>query len=310
MISYESLGETGYVCSIFKEGEFLGFLSVYEAERKLQEEEKHFLRLVCNIVAVRMSEGKGNIGNNGTFGALLTNLVEGKIESEASLDRIMALNNRKKRPYYRVIRMEPQSHHSAPPIGYVLGRLSSLCVHIISAEYQGGVLTLVDASTRPYLDEVCEMLFSQVKQLKWKICVSDVFSDLLEMPIYYAQTVRLARIDLETGRNSVLFFSDYRVADLLLEIKQKTFYQQYYNDAVTTLEDHDHKNGTMLSKTLSCYLRSGQSVTKCSRELDLHKNTVASHLEKIREITSSDLTDPDELFHMFLTYQMKQHYQE
>ena len=308
-IYYDHHGESGWSSSIFKDGRFLGFLSVCEGKKKLQEEDFHLMRLMCNIIAARMSEQNTNAP--GTFaGSLLTDILDGKIESQSALDRSLKLKNRKVRPYYQAVRMTAARSRYVPPSSYVLGRLSGFCTHILSAEYEDGIVVLLEASTRTYLNEVCEMFFSQVRQMGWNICVSEVFFDLLSLPQYFAQTVRLEEQIKSEEAAEILFYSDFKLEDLFARIREKPFYRQYYNDAVVSLAGYDQENGTNLSKTLHQYLRLGQSVSKCSRALDIHKNTVMLHLDKIREITNNDLSDPDELFHMLLTFQMKQHYQE
>jgi DNA-binding PucR family transcriptional regulator len=47
-----------------------------------------------------------------------------------------------------------------------------------------------------------------------------------------------------------------------------------------------------------------KSVTKCGKVLNMHKNTVSAHIEKIRDITDNNLFDPSDTFHMLLSFEL------
>lgn len=73
-----------------------------------------------------------------------------------------------------------------------------------------------------------------------------------------------------------------------------------YNDTVVRLVDHDQANGTSLVHTLRTYLQNRLAIRETSRQLFIHRNTMADHLSLIRRILGSDLEAMDEIFSFYL----------
>lgn len=73
-----------------------------------------------------------------------------------------------------------------------------------------------------------------------------------------------------------------------------------YNDTVVRLVDYDQVNGTSLVHTLRMYLENRLVIRETSRQLFIHRNTLADHLNLIKRILSTDLEAMDEIFSFYL----------
>ena len=75
-----------------------------------------------------------------------------------------------------------------------------------------------------------------------------------------------------------------------------------YNEKHLHLTYQDSSTGTQLNETLRVYLQNHQSATKTAAALYIHRSTLLYRIEKIEAALKSDLTDPDELLYLMLSF--------
>lgn len=68
------------------------------------------------------------------------------------------------------------------------------------------------------------------------------------------------------------------------------------------LQEHDDSSGSEYMRTLRCYLDNHCNVVQTARELFIHRSTLLYRLEKIKEILASDLSSPDEILYLMLSF--------
>lgn len=68
------------------------------------------------------------------------------------------------------------------------------------------------------------------------------------------------------------------------------------------LQEHDDSSGSDYMRTLRCYLDNHCNVVQTARELFVHRSTLLYRLEKIKEILESDLSSPDEILYLMLSF--------
>lgn len=76
--------------------------------------------------------------------------------------------------------------------------------------------------------------------------------------------------------------------------------KKLYNDTLVKLVEHDRVNGTSLVHTLRVYLKNRLAIQETSRQLFIHRNTMADHLSLIKRILGTDLEAMDEIFSFYL----------
>jgi hypothetical protein len=294
-----------HVGSIIRNDVCYGFLCVLEERRKLDFEDQKLIKEICDIIAIRLAEAQENpLYGSSFYGPLLRDILSGDVSGKEDLKKRMRTRNWALRTHYRVVNIEiPFDNEYAPPKQYVLRRLSEISKQLITVEYNGKILVLIEGSSLSYLEMVFERLFAQINALNLRAGVSEVFHDLLDLPRYYFQSVKVLVLGKNTKKNIVLY-DEYKLSDFLTELTQNLSYKHFYHNSVLLLEEYDTENGTTFSNTLYHYLISGKSITKSSRSLFIHKNTVAGHIDKIKKITGNKLTDSDDTFHMLLTYKI------
>jgi len=114
------------------------------------------------------------------------------------------------------------------------------------------------------------------------------------------ESVREARdaisIAHELGnREQTTFYGDLKLYQLLLAVKDRNLDQlrRFYHDMLGPLAEHDERRGGELSRTLSGFFEANGNLARAAANLDVHRNTLVSRLERISELTGLDLDDPE-----------------
>ena len=106
--------------------------------------------------------------------------------------------------------------------------------------------------------------------------------------------------DASTGAEGVTVFDDLGVFRLFAEIEETTSVERFVRSWLGTLLDYDARKPAELVPTLSRFLELGQAYEATSHALTIHRSTLKYRLQRIREISQHDLSDPDTRFNLQL----------
>ena len=76
------------------------------------------------------------------------------------------------------------------------------------------------------------------------------------------------------------------------------------HEKLLDLKHESERNQSQLYQTLRCYLEHQQNATRTANALFIHRSTLLYRLEKICRFLKSDLTDPDELLYLLLSFRL------
>lgn len=95
-------------------------------------------------------------------------------------------------------------------------------------------------------------------------------------------------------------YGDLGVYQLLAEVEDPAATEAFTRRWLQQLLEYDEKRGSDLVATLSCYLEQGGNYDDTSKALIIHRSTLKYRLQRIREISGHDLSDPDTRFNLQL----------
>lgn len=107
--------------------------------------------------------------------------------------------------------------------------------------------------------------------------------------------------EMEPGK-SVYPFAEYGMYVMLKNLSSMEDIRRYYHPAFLVLQDYDKSHEGNLLPTLRMFLSTGQSIKETAEKLFMHRNSVIYRLEKIHEMTSADLHDPEICFRLRLSF--------
>lgn len=122
---------------------------------------------------------------------------------------------------------------------------------------------------------------------------------------YYQQACTALQFAFRTGEaGAVCMYSEIAVPHLCEKIIQSDLAAMFSHPAVELLMKYDEENRTELSKTLYQYLLCGENVVRTAKELFIHRNSLMYRLDKIHQLTGTDLGNTQEKVRLFLTLYM------
>jgi hypothetical protein len=124
-------------------------------------------------------------------------------------------------------------------------------------------------------------------------------SEPTRQPELAPQALRQAEQAIELGTRlgragQLIPYEDLGIYRLLLQIGDMHQLWRFAEDVLGPLIGYDATHKVDLTGTLSAYLSQHESLKQTARVLRVHVNTVAYRIQRISQLTSLDLTDPDD----------------
>ncbi|MFO7192263.1 helix-turn-helix domain-containing protein [Thermocrispum sp.] len=126
-----------------------------------------------------------------------------------------------------------------------------------------------------------------------------------DRPSEFPRSYREATIALKIQRSArgpdqAVSYDDLGVYQLLGEVEDPAVVERLVRRWLGALIDYDAKRHSELVETLSQYLECGGAYDRAATALCVHRSTLKYRLQRIREISGLDLTDPDTQFNLQL----------
>jgi len=123
-------------------------------------------------------------------------------------------------------------------------------------------------------------------------------SELTRLPEMAPQALRQAQHAIDLGvrlgrAGQAICYEELGIYRLLLQVGDMHQLWQFAEDVLGSLIDYDAGHKVDLVGTLSVYLNQHESLKQTARVLRVHVNTVAYRIQRIEQLTSLDLTNPD-----------------
>ncbi len=124
-------------------------------------------------------------------------------------------------------------------------------------------------------------------------------SEPTRQPELAPQALRQAEQAIELGTRlgragQLIRYEDLGIYRLLLQIGDMHQLWRFAEDVLGPLIGYDATHKVDLTGTLSAYLSQHESLKQTARVLRVHVNTVAYRIQRIGQLTSLDLADPDD----------------
>jgi hypothetical protein len=123
-------------------------------------------------------------------------------------------------------------------------------------------------------------------------------SELTRWPEMAPQALRQAQHAIDLGirlgrAGQTICYEELGIYRLLLQVGDMHQLWQFAQDVLGPLIDYDARHKVDLVGTLSAYLNQRESLKQTARILRVHVNTVTYRIQRIEQLTSLDLTNPD-----------------
>jgi DNA-binding PucR family transcriptional regulator len=117
---------------------------------------------------------------------------------------------------------------------------------------------------------------------------------------FHQARLALKMQDTSAGGDRATSFDELGVYRILAEVDDAAGIEQFVLDWLGALLDYDAQHRSELVATLSQYLQFGGNYDATARALSVHRSTLKYRLQRIREISGHELSDPDIGFNLQL----------
>lgn len=189
--------------------------------------------------------------------------------------------------------------------------LKSICSYVenfipasCAVEHRGNVVVYINLDLCEYsLDTISQKLAGFIRDSLLIAGYSRIMLGHFNFQRQYVQ----ASISIQIGSRKnptswIHHFNDIALHYILGQITSKLPAYMICHEKLLKLKYLDENSGSQLYGTLKCYLENQQSATKTAAALFIHRSTLLYRLEKIREHLKSDLSSPDELLYLMLSF--------
>lgn len=298
-------------CSVMYNNNLLGFISILEVYRPIEEMDSKILRAVADIIAVKsVKDNLAVIEDDYVFGNVFKNLIEGNINTENEFHFQLGTQNWIQKPIKNVLVVDIPNNASEAYITYMKQRIKNIYSNVKIIGYKHNIVILGQYQKEE--DMVFhDKIIDYISQCKLKTGISNRFSDILDLKKYYEQAVKALYFNKLLKLNQLInIYSDFQFLDFMKQCYDKIDCEDYYHSIVEELRDYDDKKQSELGKTLYYYLDNNKSIAETSLKMHLHKNTINFRINKIKQLCKTDLNNYQEVLHILLSYKLKYLYSE
>lgn len=139
-----------------------------------------------------------------------------------------------------------------------------------------------------------------------RIGVGRIYEGLIETHRSFTDSIRAVRIGRKITDNSIIRFDELGIFKILSQNYLNEELEDFYNSTLKPLVDYDQKKSTELVRTLEIYFKNNGNLTKISKELYAHYNTVLYRINRINEICEMDLNDPEDQLNLQIALKIKE----
>ena len=276
------------------EGEMMAGFALHEADNAIRPGDLYLVRLVEEMLATSL-QSSGESGAQRTLIQSVQDMLSG-VQYEEHVYNVFRLPGQA--PWRLVVVDNP--YHKKGDMMYrqlLLPRLRSLLPRCLSMEYDNYIAIIAPLND---IDALIEVTNGGSEKPWFSVCLSLPFDDLSLLHTRYQQTAFI--IGRCGGTPGIYFGEDY-----VLKYLSSTRYgrtQGLIHPLLDTLKAIDAQKDSDLYETLYQYLIHERSVQKGAAALHVHKNTYSYRLDRIRELSSADLDDPNTRLYLMISYVM------
>lgn len=155
-----------------------------------------------------------------------------------------------------------------------------------------------------YLEKVHESLSILCNDNKLLLAMGDIHKGPAQIHTSYKEAAATITILQKTGIKQICRYKNLGLYRLFLQMKPSEM-QYYYHSQLDNLIDYDKKYNTECVETLKVFLDCFNNISKASRMLVIHRNTLLYRITKIEDVLGRSLSDPTVCIELHLALAIK-----
>jgi len=165
---------------------------------------------------------------------------------------------------------------------------------------RGGTVVLI-AEREPDWDDLHSLVHRELSGNSCRIGVGGQTQGVEDFPRSHREALLALRLQRDIARTAgVTVFDDLGIYRLLATSEDTSEIERYVTEWLGSLIEYDTQRHADLVDTLHQYLESGGHYDSAATALSIHRSTLKYRLQRIRQVTGRDLSDPEVGFNLKL----------
>ncbi|PWJ93190.1 PucR-like helix-turn-helix protein [Oceanotoga teriensis] len=277
----------------------MGNIIVLESKKNFDEESFKLLKTLSDVISEKLDKN-GNYKNlkGLMYENLFLDLLEGNIKNENILkERAMSCDFNLNKDYF-IFCVQLSKIEEKNKLKNLYSFIQEKFLNFKTVYYKENFIVLIDKIDMSIIED--EDIKTILNKNNVYVGISDFFSDIINMKKYYNQSL-FALKNHKNYDDNLIKYSDFKVLDLIYNIKDKINLKDFCQNSVYKLIEYDKNKNTEYFETLKSYLKNNMNMIETAKSMYLHRNTLAYRINKIKDIIDYDLNDGDKNFEIYFT---------
>lgn len=301
-------------CKLYANNKNLGYLISHSINTPFTDRHISQLSIISSVVASNI-EGRFGLKNIGSIQEkLLADILEAtslkEIESLYYKFSYLAKNQLSGKMCAVVFKPENGTHQNVIP--YMRLRLKALLPQaFVTYSNNHLVLTVPVNNDAPLLSATdMEALNELADKDGLRAGISNPFSDVRQLPQAVAQAIRALEYEPRyRSHRNLSWYCDNTFYEMLAVCQNELLLSNLTHPILGLLSDYDKTHGTNLYNTLYVYLCNNKNIKHCTALLHLSRSSLYYRLNRIKELTGSDIDEPEIAFDLMCSFKVEEYAQ-
>lgn len=291
------------LCRLRSESLIQGFVILAQTRASFSETDPRLLQEFCGILGTRLwtiARQEEQL----SFENLIKALLEGRIHGDRL--RYHMVNIGLPLEQIRCL-MVVQKRDSAPlDNAAVQAELESVYAGCRCIIYRARLLCLIPLVPGHIMSPDVRARFKSFLRENNIVCgCSNGFSDLSLLAEAYEQASTVLRVGIPfPDSGPILYLWEYAVYQMCDYLYGQCDLRAFCQPIIQVIRAYDQKNNTRYLETLEIYIQTGCNIQRTAARLGVHRNTADYRLDRISQLFTLDLHDPNLVYAFYLSFQI------
>ncbi len=294
--SYEIMGILTYSINLYKQGTYLGLITMGALHHPLTNADKAVFRYFFQYVS-RAAENQHNVisGQFVTIKSVAHDLLSGLSVNDATIQRALEKEFYDEPGGWYCAAILPAKEISTFSAAYISSLVESRIPGSFALYFEPYILAYIPAKNG--VAAVYESLAQTLSPIHAQAGISDYFEDIRKLHMYYRQAANALELGISATDEKLLYpFFDYALIYALHNSPGELPLECVIPKGLQTLWDESCKADNVdYWKTLKIYLDNEMNAAQTARILFIHRTTLHARLKKITELVPLDT--PEQRFY-------------
>lgn len=289
----------------------IGVVALAEVFRPFRKYDYELLERFSKLIAIELEKIDFYKSNKGVmYNYFLADLISNKIHNREIIYNRLSYLDWKLSSHFQIIFVADLDNMY---LEYKSERIANEIHQIIRdchwTVYQKNLIILLNRSNKQLLSSTeYERLFNFLKSNRLSAGLSCIYTDIAETAKHYFQALRSVELGVHIHHKSDIYnYSDYVISYIGESLSKTHDLNEFCPPSITILQEYDKNHNADLIDTLSMFLNYPENPVLVSKLLNIHRNTLAYRINKIKELCDVDLSNGYErlkiqLYFKFMEY--------